>query len=172
MAKPYSPPVPYAGSYLWRLRQEIGNALVLMPGAMVVLQRADGCVLLTKRADDGSWCLPAGAAEIGGSFAHTAVEEVLEETGVRVSEDDLIPFASLSEAEAHTIHYPNGDITHCFALCILATTWEGDPRPDRDESTEVRFVELGAVPEPVHPPTARALELLAAYLDSGAFQLR
>jgi 8-oxo-dGTP pyrophosphatase MutT (NUDIX family) len=170
--KPYSPAVPHAGSYLWRLRQEIGNALVLMPGAMVALQRADGSVLLTKRTDDGSWCLPAGAAEVGGSFARTAVAEVREETGIRIAESDLVPFGCLSQAEAHTIHYPNGDVTHCFALCFLARAWDGNPRPDRSESTEVRFVGLNAVPEPVHPPTAWALELLAAYLGTGVFQVR
>lgn len=164
-------PMSYVGSYLWRLRQEIGNAPVLMPGAMVALQRDDEQVLLTKRTDDGSWSLPAGAAEIGGSFARTGVEEVLEEAGIRVSEKDLIPFACLSKAETHTIRYPNGDVTHCFALCFLAREWEGEPRPDRDESTEVRFAELGAAPEPVHPPTARALELLTAYLDFGVFQV-
>jgi 8-oxo-dGTP pyrophosphatase MutT (NUDIX family) len=163
--------MPYAGSYLWRLRQKIGDSLVLMPGAMVALQRDDQQILVARRADDGSWCLPAGAAEIGGSFAGTAVDEVREETGIRVSKEDLIPFACLSEAEAHTIHYPNGDVTHCFALCFLARTWDGDPRPDRAESTEVRFVELDAVPEPIHPPTAHALKLLAAYFDSGAFQV-
>jgi NUDIX domain len=42
-----------------------------MPGAMVALQRKDGGVLLTRRADDGTWCLPAGAAEPSGSFACT-----------------------------------------------------------------------------------------------------
>jgi 8-oxo-dGTP pyrophosphatase MutT (NUDIX family) len=171
MAKPYSPLVPYARSYLWRLRQEIGNALVLMPGAMIALQRGDGRVLPTKRADDGSWCLPAGAAEEGGSFARTAVEEAWEETGIRVAEKDLIPFGCLSEAEAHTIRYPSGDVTHCFALCFLARTWDGEPHPDRSESIEVRFAELDAVPEPVHPPTARALGLLTSYLDSGEFQV-
>lgn len=164
--------MPYIGSYLWQLRQTIGNELALMPGAMVALRRDDGRVLLTKRADDDTWCLPAGAAETGGSFARTAIEELDEETGVKVSVDDLIPFACLSEAEAHTIHYPNGDVTHCFALCFMAEKWQGDPRPDRDESTEVQFVELSNVPEPVHPPTAYALELLSAYLDSGQFQVR
>lgn len=44
----------YRGSYLWRLRQAVGNDLVLMPGAMVALQRDDRRVLLTKRADDGT----------------------------------------------------------------------------------------------------------------------
>lgn len=164
--------MPYAGSYLWRLRQAIGDELALMPGAMVALRRDDGQILLTKRTDDGTWCLPAGAAEPGGSFARTAIEELEEETGIKVTEGDLIPFGCLSEAEAHTIRYPNGDVTHCFALCFMAETWRGEPRPDREESTEVRFVELDDLPDPIHRPTAHALALLNAYLDSGRFQVR
>jgi 8-oxo-dGTP pyrophosphatase MutT (NUDIX family) len=162
----------YADSYLWRLRQRVGSELVLMPGAMVVLQRDDGQVLLTKRADDGTWCLPAGAAETGGSFAKTAIDELAEEAGVDVAREDLLPFASLSEAENHTIRYPNGDVTHCFALCFLARTWHGDPRPDQRESTAVKFAPLDGPSEPLHPPTARALELLRVYLDTGVFQVR
>ena len=162
----------YPGSYLWRLRQAVGNDLVLMPGAMVALQREDGCVLLTKRADDGTWCLPAGAAEPGGSFARTAIDELAEETGVGVAERDLVAFGCLSEAELHTIDYPNGDVTHCFALLFLVRTWQGDPRPDQEESTATKFVDLGALPDPLHPPTSRALELLTAYLHSGSFQVR
>jgi 8-oxo-dGTP pyrophosphatase MutT (NUDIX family) len=126
----------------------------------------------TKRADDDTWCLPAGAAEPGGSFARTAIEELQEETGVEVSENDLIPFGCLSEAEAHTIHYPNGDVTHCFALCFMAEKWRGNPRPDHEESIEVQFVELDNPPDPIHAPTAHALELLSAYLSSGRFQVR
>lgn len=161
----------YRGSYLWRLRQQVGSDLVLMPGAMIALQRDDQRVLLTKRADDGNWCLPAGAAEVGGSFARTAIDELAEETGIEVSELDLIPFGCLSEAEAHTIRYPNGDLTHCFALLFLARTWRGDPVPDEEESTEARFVSLGETPEPLHSPTAHALDLLDAYLRSGSFQV-
>jgi 8-oxo-dGTP pyrophosphatase MutT (NUDIX family) len=164
--------VTYQGSYLWRLRQLLGNDLVLMPGAMVALQREDQRVLLTKRADDGTWCLPAGAAEPGGSFAQTAIDELAEETGIRVAEGDLIPFGCLSEADAHTIHYPNGDVTHCFALLFLARTWEGELRPDQAEATETKFADLAALPKPLHFPTAHALKLLTAYLGSGSFQVR
>lgn len=172
-ALPFLPPaMAYQDSYLWRLRQAVGSDLVLMPGAMVALQRDDRRVLLTKRADDGTWCLPAGAAEPGGSFARTAIDELAEETGIDVSEGDLIPFGCLSEAEAHTIRYPNGDVTHCFALCFLARSWRGDPAPDGEESTEAMFVDLDALPEPLHRPTAHALDLLAAYLRSGSFQVR
>jgi len=64
-ALPFLPPtMAYQDSYLWRLRQAVGSDLVLMPGAMVALQRDDRRVLLTKRADDGTWCLPASAASV------------------------------------------------------------------------------------------------------------
>jgi hypothetical protein len=45
--------VTYRGSYLWRLRQAVGHDLVLMPGAMVALERDDGRILLTKRRTNG-----------------------------------------------------------------------------------------------------------------------
>lgn len=76
----------YVGSYLWKLRQAVGSDLVLMPGAMLALEDSGGRVLLTRREDDGTWCLPAGAAEPEGSFARTAIDELGEETGLEVRE--------------------------------------------------------------------------------------
>lgn len=139
---------------------------------MIALRRDDQRILMTKRTDDGTWCLPAGAAEPDGSFARTAIDELAEETGIKVLEADLVPFGCLSEAEVHTISYPNGDVTHCFALLFLATSWQGDPRPNKDETTEIDFVDPQAPPEPLHAPTAHALDLLNAYLRSGAFRVR
>lgn len=81
-------------SYLGQLRKRIGSDLVLMPGAMVALRRpSDGRVLFTRRADDETWCLPAGAAEPGGSFAATAIGELKEDAGVTVAEDELREFS-------------------------------------------------------------------------------
>jgi 8-oxo-dGTP pyrophosphatase MutT (NUDIX family) len=56
-------------------------------------------------------CLPA--PQPGGSFARTAINELAEETGIKVVEADLVPFGCLSEAEAHD-PISNGDITHCL----------------------------------------------------------
>jgi 8-oxo-dGTP pyrophosphatase MutT (NUDIX family) len=159
--------VTYRDSYLWRLRQAIGHDLVLMPGTMVVLQRDDGRILFTRRADDGTWCLPAGAAEPGGSFARTAIDELAEETGIEVEPANLVPFGCLSEAEVHTIRYPN----HCFALLFLARRWRGEPNPNCNEATEAGFFGLAALPTPIHPPTDCALNLLASYRQSGNFQV-
>jgi 8-oxo-dGTP pyrophosphatase MutT (NUDIX family) len=142
-----------------------------MPGAMVVLQRPDGRVLVTRRADNGLWCLPAGAAEPGGSFASTAVAEVAEEVGLEVSTDDLEAFGSLSAAETHTIEYPNGDSTHCFALLFVVRRWRGDPSPDGAEAVDARFAGLGDVPAPMMEPARSALDLFRAYLETGRFQL-
>jgi 8-oxo-dGTP pyrophosphatase MutT (NUDIX family) len=161
----------YEGSYLWQLRQQIGSGLVLMPGAMIALLDKANRVLMTARQDDGTWCLPAGAAEAGGSFARTAIEELSEETGLAVEERDLVAFGCLSNAEDHTIRYPNGDITHCFALLFLARKWRGQLRPDRPEVTDAQFVGLDAPPNPLHSPTSHALDLLQAYLQSNLFQV-
>lgn len=161
----------FADSYLGRLRASVGHELVLMPGAMLTLVNAGGEVLMTRRGDDGTWCLPAGAAEVGGSFAKTAIDELREETGASVEVADLVPFGSLSDAAVHTIHYPNGDITHAFVLCFLARRWSGVPQPDSEETTKVSFVDLARPPFPLHPPAVHALELLRRYLDSNEFQV-
>lgn len=40
-------------------------------------------VLLTRRADNGRWCLPGGAMEAGESAAEACERELREETGLR-----------------------------------------------------------------------------------------
>lgn len=163
--------MPFEGSYLWRLRQKIGHDLVLMPGAAVAAQREDGEVLFVRRGDNGVWALPGGGAEIGGSFARTAVDELREETGLRVDAADLIPAACFSDAERHTLNYPNGDVAHYFSICFLARRWEGEPAPDGEETLELRFAPLDDLPEPFEVSTARVVELLRGYLATGEFQI-
>lgn len=164
----------FVGSYLWRLRQRIGSELVLMPGTMVVVERSDGRVLLVRRSDTGEWCVPAGAAEPGGSFASTAVDELGEEAGIAVAASDLIPYGCLSAAEAHTIRYPNGDVTHCFAMCFwirARDTQARGVRPDGEESTAAQFADPADLPKPMHAPSVTALELWRAYTEGGGFQV-
>jgi 8-oxo-dGTP pyrophosphatase MutT (NUDIX family) len=164
--------VPFEGSYLWRLRQKVGSRLLLMPGAMLFLVREDGAVLFTRRADNGLWCLPSGGSEDGSSFGDTAITELREETGVVVDPADLEAFACLSEADLHTITYPGGDVTHCFALLFLARRWSGEPEPDDVETTEMRWVDPASPPSPLQDPAAHAVDLYRAYLRDGAFQVR
>ena len=163
--------MPFEGSYLWRLRQKVGSDLVLTPGAMVFLVRDDGTLLFTRRADDGQWCLPAGGAEECSSFAATAIAELREETGVVLDPADLEAFACLSKAALHTITYPGGDVSHCFAMLFLVRHWSGDPRPDGVETTEMLWADPTAPPSPLEAPAVRAVGLYRAYRRDGTFQI-
>ena len=128
-------------------------------------------MLLGRRTDVDRWGLPGGIAEEGSSFARTAVTELREETGVEVDERDLVPFATVSEAELLTITYPNGDLCHGFVLCFLARTWRGEPRPDHEETSEVRFADPDrSAPGPLagHDPP-RFTCLLRAYRETGRY---
>jgi ADP-ribose pyrophosphatase YjhB (NUDIX family) len=161
----------FAGSYLWQLRQEVGHDLVLMPGAAVAAQREDGQILFGRRSDNGVWALPGGGAEVGGSFAQTAIDELREETGLVADPADLIPAACFSDAARHTLHYPNGDLAHYFSMCFLVRRWEGEPRADGEEMLDLRFADPTDLPQPFEDSTARVVELLLAYLRTGDFQV-
>lgn len=59
-------------------------------GAAAVVFDDEGRLLLTRRADNGRWCLPGGAADVGESPSAAAVREVREETGLRVTPTHLL----------------------------------------------------------------------------------
>lgn len=164
--------VSYVGSYIWSLRQQVGARTLLVPGAQVLLLDAQGRALFQQRADTGVWELPAGACEEGGDFLDAAVREVAEETGLTVARADLIAFGSLSDPGVHTLIYPNGDVTHCFALCFVARAWSGRLVPGPDEVRRAEFRELTDAPAPLHPPTAVVLDMYDAFLRTGRFQAR
>jgi 8-oxo-dGTP pyrophosphatase MutT (NUDIX family) len=56
----------------------------------VIFDEARLKVLLTKRADNGLWCLPGGKMESGESLEECCQREVLEETGLEVRTKRLI----------------------------------------------------------------------------------
>jgi 8-oxo-dGTP pyrophosphatase MutT (NUDIX family) len=52
-------------------------------------------ILLTKRADNGEWCLPGGIVEPGESVEETCIREVWEETGLHFGQTrELCPNAT------------------------------------------------------------------------------
>ncbi|TDO68546.1 ADP-ribose pyrophosphatase YjhB (NUDIX family) [Kribbella sp. VKM Ac-2571] len=155
-------------SYLAQLRRDVGSRLLLLPGAQVLAIDADDRILFQRSRDSGLWELPAGGAEPGDSFRRTAAREFSEETGLTVAEEDLVPFASLSRADVHTLTYPNGDVVQCFALCFEARRWTGTLRRGEDEVVEAEF--FAAPPGPMHPPTEVVLRLYGVFRETGLFQ--
>ncbi len=155
-----------------RLRKLVGHDLIISPGAQVLAVGDDGRVLLQRRTDSGVWEIPAGASEPGDSFRSTAARDFAEEVGIPVAEDSLIPFASLSSAQLHTLHYPNGDVVQAFALCFFVRLdlLDLSGLSTDGEATEARWFALDELPEVMHAPSKKVLQLYGNYLETTMFQ--
>jgi ADP-ribose pyrophosphatase YjhB (NUDIX family) len=119
----------------------------LAAGASAFVLDAQGRVLLQRRADNGYWGLPAGHADIGESISETAVRETFEETGFVVRVDRLVGVYS-DPAQFSVMRYPDGNITQFVSVC-LACTLVGGEMTLSDESTDIGFFPLDALPTPM-----------------------
>jgi 8-oxo-dGTP pyrophosphatase MutT (NUDIX family) len=164
--------VAFVGSYMWRLRQRVGHELVVMPAAQVLLIDDNDRVYLQRRKDLGVWEMPSGTCEPEGSFAQTAVQEVLEETGLTIDAASLVPYACISDPTVHIVTYPNGDRTHVFSICFCARRWTGSVSIEAEEVLESSFFDQGRLPAPLAPATEAALDLYRRFIESNTFQVR
>ncbi len=69
----------------------IGKDLPVLVGSSAQIYDPPGeKILLTKREDNGRWCLPGGQLNSGESVSETCAREVLEETGLVVEVGHLV----------------------------------------------------------------------------------
>ena len=106
-------------------------------------------VLLTHRADDGTWGLPGGGVEPGESWSQAAVRECREETGWLVRVVGLFGVYSDPGTQAHL--YPDGRCVQFLGVVLQAETVKCVGEPS-DESVEVGFFQLDDLPEPLFEP--------------------
>lgn len=60
------------------------NGRIRLGCSAVIFDETREKVLLTKRADNGLWCLPSGGVDPGECVEETIIREVREETGLTV----------------------------------------------------------------------------------------
>ena len=74
--------------YILDLRkiEGIGHRPLQMVACAVFLFDENGKVLLQKRADDFTWCVPGGSMELGETPEEAARREFFEETGLELYE--------------------------------------------------------------------------------------
>jgi ADP-ribose pyrophosphatase YjhB (NUDIX family) len=82
-----------------------------------------GRILLTRRADNGQWCLPGGRMESGESAAEACEREVFEETGLNVRVKRLVGVYSHPD---QLVVYPDGNKAHIVALHFEAEITGGE----------------------------------------------
>jgi ADP-ribose pyrophosphatase YjhB (NUDIX family) len=142
-------PLMSISDYIRNLRAKIGHDLLLVPGVSGVVINDEGEILLHRRSDNGKWSLPGGAMDPGEEPADALVREIREETGVEVLPERIV---GVSSGPDHRITYGNGDEVMILSICFACRPVGGAPQINDDESLEVRYFPLDALPplEPRH----------------------
>ena len=91
----------------------LGKEGELRLGCSAAIFDDHGRILLTRRMDNGQWCLPGGRMEAGETAAEACEREVLEETGLSVRVKRLVGVYSHSD---QLVIYPDGHKAQIVAL--------------------------------------------------------
>jgi ADP-ribose pyrophosphatase YjhB (NUDIX family) len=96
---------------------------ILVGCSAVIFDESRKKVLLTRRADNGEWCLPSGHMEPGESAEEACAREVIEETGLLVKITRLI---GIYTNPNRLLTYPDGNKFHLVALHFEAEVIGGE----------------------------------------------
>lgn len=118
----------------------------------VVLRRpapGEDEILLMRRSDNGCWGIPGGYVEPGESVAAAAARETREETGFLVEVGRLV--GVYSDPCRQVIEYPDGARVQSVNLCFLARPLSAGTPTTPEETLEVGFFPVRALPDPMVP---------------------
>ncbi|MER7230325.1 NUDIX domain-containing protein [Streptomyces olivaceus] len=124
------------------LRVTAGHQLLWLPGVTAVVFDDEGRVLLGRRSDNGRWSLVGGITEPGEQPAACAMREVEEETAVRCVVERLVLVQALDP-----VTYDNGDVCQFMDITFRCRTVGGEARVNDDESLEVGWFAVDALPD-------------------------
>lgn len=132
-------PIP---EYVVSLRAKVGKDLLWMPGVTAVIRHPDGQrILMVQRSDNHEWTPITGIVDPAEEPAVAAAREALEETGVQIRVDRLASASVISE-----VVYDNGDRAAYLDLTFACTWLAGEPYVADDESIDVRWWAIDALP--------------------------
>ncbi|MEU9518730.1 NUDIX domain-containing protein [Streptomyces sp. NPDC048224] len=148
------------------LRASAGHQLLWLPGVTAVVLDDEGRVLLGRRSDNGRWSLIGGIPEPGEQPAACAVREVEEETAVRCVVERLVLVQALKP-----VTYDNGDVCQFMDITFRCRAVGGEARVNDDESLEVGWFAVDALPDIGEFGQARVKQALSdapAWFDPAA----
>lgn len=126
------------------LVKEVARHLLRRPvaGLCVVARRANGDLLLIRRADTGTWALPGGTAEWGETLVTTAHRELDEEAGA-----DIVSLGSVLGVFSRPDRDPRFHAVTTIVSAVVADTVRGPKNPF--EIREARFFSDAEIPRPL-----------------------
>lgn len=141
MAIGYYTPLMPISPYIANLRKHVGHGLLLLPGVSAVVVNDAGEILLGRRSDNGKWSLIAGTVDPGEQPAEAMVREIYEETGVHAVVQRIAGVA------LHPVTYPNGDVCQYLNVWFRCLAVDGVARVNDDESIDVGWYAVDALPD-------------------------
>jgi ADP-ribose pyrophosphatase YjhB (NUDIX family) len=112
-------------------------------------------VLLTRRLDNGLWCLPGGHMEAGESVEECCAREVFEETGLQVRVKRLTGVYSNPD---QLVVYPDGNQAHFVVMNFEVEIIRGKLSIS-DETSEAGYFSLTEIASmPMHDRHADRIE--------------
>jgi 8-oxo-dGTP pyrophosphatase MutT (NUDIX family) len=128
-------------------------------GVLALIER-DGWLLMELRSDCGRWGFVGGAVEVEESLEEALWREVLEETGLVVTGEEL--FAVLP-GPSRIVRYPDGNVVRLMTFVYRAEIEDFGTLRLSDESEELRFFRPQELADLDVIETSRPI--LEAYLD-------
>lgn len=129
--------------YILNIRKKIGHDLLFMAGVTAIVINAAGEVLLQRRSDNGDWDLVSGILDPGEEPANAVVREVWEEAGLTVYPERIVGVYS---GPSYLTRYPNGDEVIYLDIVFACRPVSGEPRINDEESLEIGYYSLNALP--------------------------
>lgn len=114
-----------------------------MVGVSTLVRDEAGRVLLCRRRDDASWCLPGGMLEIGDSPTVGALRELWEEAGVTGEVSRL-----LGVFDGPT--WGSRSSVHEIYMTFEVTVSDAETPVPGEEMSAAEYFAVDALPEPLH----------------------
>ncbi|GGJ07125.1 NUDIX hydrolase [Streptomyces brasiliensis] len=128
--------------FIRTLRTSAGHQLLWLPGVSAVVFDDRGRVLLGQRADNHKWALLSGIPDPGEQPAACAEREVYEESAVRCVAERVVMVKA-----GRQVTYDNGDICQFMDITFRCRAVGGEARVNDDESLDVGWFEVDALPK-------------------------
>lgn len=143
--------------YILDLRkiEGVGHRPLQMVACAVFLFDEKGNILLQKRADDYTWCVPGGSMELGETPEETARREFMEETGLLLG--NLKLFNVVSGEDSH-FAYPNGDEIYAVDINYICYEYSGILKKQDEEVIELQFFDVGNLPHGLNKNDKKVIE--------------
>ena len=142
----------------------IGKSGELRLGACaVIFNEKREKILLTRRSDNGLWCLPGGKMESGETVEECCQREVFEETGLEIRTRRLIGVYSNRD---QLVIYPDGHRVQIVVLSFEAEVTGGTLGLSDETTAAAFFSPLEMESMPMHGHHMERIQDALAKLDS------